>query len=109
MTAAKRAMPSLVREPRLRRDPVFHRDHREAAAPRLAGSGLTLHGPVEPWQPPRLFTPITKKRSVSTGLPGPDHVVPPADVARVVRVAARDVVRGVERVADQHRVRARRR
>ena len=28
-------------------------------------------GPVEPWQPPRLFTPITKKRSVSIALPGP--------------------------------------
>jgi hypothetical protein len=28
-------------------------------------------GPVDPKQLPRLFTPITKKRSVSTGLPGP--------------------------------------
>jgi hypothetical protein len=28
-------------------------------------------GPVDPWQPPTLFTPITKKRSVSIGLPGP--------------------------------------
>ena len=28
-------------------------------------------GPVEPWQPPRLFRPITKKRSVSIALPGP--------------------------------------
>ncbi len=43
-------------------------------------------GPVEPWQPPRLFTPITKKRSVSIALPGPDHVVPPADLLRAVRV-----------------------
>ena len=28
-------------------------------------------GTVEPKQEPRLLTPITKKRSVSTGLPGP--------------------------------------
>jgi hypothetical protein len=28
-------------------------------------------GPVEPKQLPRLLTPITKKRSVSTGMPGP--------------------------------------
>ncbi len=28
-------------------------------------------GPVDPWQPPRLFMPITKKRSVSIGFPGP--------------------------------------
>ena len=34
-------------------------------------AGFTLIGPVEPWQPPRLFTPMTKKRRVSSGLPGP--------------------------------------
>jgi hypothetical protein len=34
-------------------------------------SGLTCIGPVEPKQEPRLLTPMTKKRSVSTGLPGP--------------------------------------
>jgi len=28
-------------------------------------------GPVEPKQEPGLFTPMTKKRLVSTGLPGP--------------------------------------
>ena len=28
-------------------------------------------GPVEPKHEPRLFTPMTKKRSVSSGLPGP--------------------------------------
>ena len=28
-------------------------------------------GPVEPKHEPRLFTPMTKKRFVSTGLPGP--------------------------------------
>ncbi|MCY1310314.1 hypothetical protein D9M70_604920 [compost metagenome] len=34
-------------------------------------SGFTCMGPVEPKQDPRLLTPMTKKRSVSTGLPGP--------------------------------------
>jgi len=33
--------------------------------------GSMLIGPVEPKHEPRLFTPITKKRLVSSGLPGP--------------------------------------
>ena len=33
--------------------------------------GLILMEPLDPWQPPKLFTPMTKKRSVSRGLPGP--------------------------------------
>ena len=34
-------------------------------------AGSVLDGPVLPWQPPRLFTPTTKKRLVSMTLPGP--------------------------------------
>ena len=75
----------------------------------LPVAGFGDSGPVEPKQLPRLLTPTTKKRSVSSGLPGPDHVVPPADVVGVVRVVAGDVMRRVERMADEHRVRARRR
>jgi hypothetical protein len=37
----------------------------------LPVAGLVCIGPVEPKQEPRLLTPMTKKRSVSTGLPGP--------------------------------------
>src|SRR5262245_41143053 len=33
--------------------------------------GLRLDGPVDPMQPPRMLGQITKKRSVSIGLPGP--------------------------------------
>ena len=39
-------------------------------------AGSSDIGPVEPKQLPRLLMPMTKKRSVSTGLPGPtmfDH------------------------------------
>ena len=34
-------------------------------------AGLMCMGPVEPKQEPGLFTPMTKKRFVSTGSPGP--------------------------------------
>jgi hypothetical protein len=37
-------------------------------------AGLIDDGPVVPWQPPRRFGQMTKKRSVSTGLPGPTSV-----------------------------------
>jgi len=35
------------------------------------------------------------------------HVVPPADVLRVIRVDARDVMRRIERMTDEHRIAAR--
>ena len=96
-----------VGEPRLRVDPVLDGHQREVGAPGLAGRRVRpTAGPVEPKQLPRLLTPTTKKRSVSSGLPGPDHVVPPADVVGLVGVVAGDVVRGVERMADEHRVAA---
>src|SRR5438045_3494492 len=37
----------------------------------LPVAGSIDAGPVEPKQLPRLLTPITKKRAVSIGLPGP--------------------------------------
>ena len=40
----------------------------------LPVSGLMLAGPVEPMQPPSTLGQMTKKRSVSMGLPGPTMV-----------------------------------
>ena len=37
-------------------------------------AGLVCVGPVEPKHEPGLFTPMTKKRSVSSGLPGPTRL-----------------------------------
>jgi hypothetical protein len=41
-------------------------------------------------------------------LAGPDHVVPPTEVVRLAGIGAGNVMRSVQRVTDQHGVRARR-
>ena len=38
-------------------------------------------------------------------LAGTDHIVPPADVVGIVGIATCDVVRRIERMAHQHRIR----
>ena len=97
-----------VGEPRLRVDPVLDGDQRKIGAPRLRRSPDSIDsGPVEPKQLPRLLTPTTKKRSVSSGLPGPIMLSHQPTLSGSSGVEAGDVVRRVERVADQHRVAAR--
>ena len=41
----------------------------------LPVSGLISAGPVEPMQPPSTLAQMTKKRSVSIGLPGPTMLI----------------------------------
>ena len=71
ITAANCRDAEAVGQPRLRVDPVLDRDQRKVAPQGLPVAGSIDCGPVEPKQLPRLFTPMTKKRSVSSGLPGP--------------------------------------
>ena len=86
-------------------DPVFDRDHRESRRRRACRSpGSSVDGPVEPWQPPRLFTPMTKKRSVSIGLPGPIMLSHQPTLSGSSGVVAGDVMEAFERMADQDRV-----
>jgi hypothetical protein len=71
ITAANRVDAQHIGQARLRVDPVFDRDHREVGPVARPVAGLIDIGPVEPKQLPRLLTPTTKKRFVSSGLPGP--------------------------------------
>ncbi len=108
----RRPLPNaeMVGKPRLRVDPVLDGDQRKVGAPRLARSPDSIvSGPVEPKQLPRLLTPTTKKRSVSSGLPGPTMLSHQPTLSGSSFVEAGDVMRRVERVADEHRIGARRR
>ncbi|MNN33750.1 hypothetical protein D3C81_1475200 [compost metagenome] len=93
---------------RLRIDPVLHRHHREGRAIRLAGRGIHAHRPGRAEARTQVVDADDEEAVGVERLARTHHVVPPAQVARVVGVDAGDMVRGVERVAHQHRVGARR-
>ena len=71
MTAAKRAMPRWSASRAWVATQSSTVTTGKSAPHGLPVFGIDARGPVEPWQPPRLLTPTTKKRLVSTGLPGP--------------------------------------
>ena len=96
-----------VGEPRLRLDPVLHRHHREVRAPGLAGRRVDRRRPGRAEAAADVVRPDDEEAVGVERLAGSDQVVPPPDVVLVVLVKACHVVRGVERMAHQHRVRAR--
>jgi hypothetical protein len=72
-------MPKAIQQAGLRVDPVFHRHHWEVGAVDLRRCrDVRASGRWSRSSEPRLFTPMTKKRSVSTRLARANHVVPPA-------------------------------
>ena len=94
-----------VGEPRLRIDPVLDRDHRKVRAVGLAGLGVDAGGAGGAEAAAEIVHANDEESAGIERLARPDHVVPPADVFRIVGVKAGDVVGSVERVADQHGVR----
>ena len=70
----------------------------------LPVEGWVEAGPVVPMQAPSTLVQMTKKRSVSIGLPAADHRGPPA-LRAGDGVAIGDMLVGRERVADEHGVR----
>lgn len=87
---------------RLGVDPVFHRDHREARAVGLAGLRMRAHRAGRAEARAEVVDADDEEAVGVDRLARPDHVVPPADLA--LGMHARHVVRGVERVADEHGV-----
>ena len=97
-----------IGESRLRIDPVFDGDEREIGAPGFAGGRIRRERSGRAEAAAEIVDADDEEAVGVERLAGTDHVVPPADVVGIVRVVAGDVMRRVERMAHEHRVRRRR-
>ena len=101
-----------VDQARLRVDPVLDGDDREVAAVGAAVRGRIGVRARRPGRAEARAGVVDADDEEAVGverLAGADQVVPPALALRLAGVGAGDVVRGVERVADEHGVAAARR
>jgi hypothetical protein len=98
----------VVGEAALRLDPVLDRDHREVGAPGLAGGRIDRGRPGRAEAAADVIGADHEEAVGVERLAGADQVVPPADIGFFLFVKASHMMRGVERVAHQHRVGLRR-
>ena len=95
-----------VQQPGLGVDPVLHRDHRKVRAVDAAGVGVHVHRPGRAEARSQVVDADDEEAVGVHRLARADHGVPPALGALLAGVGAGDVVRRVERMADEHRVAA---
>ena len=93
-----------VEQRSLRIDPVFDRHHREVGAVDAAGRRVGVHGTGRAEARAQVVDADDEEAIGVEWLARADHVVPPAFRLLLTFVHARDVVRGIERMAHQHRV-----
>ena len=85
----------------LRVDPILDGNQRKVAAPRLPGTGIDRHRTARAEATAEVVDADDVETIGVERLAGTDHVVPPADVVRILGVEAGDVMRRVQRVADE--------
>src|SRR5699024_7025486 len=84
--------------------PVFHRQDGEVSPPRFAGSRVD-GGRAGGSETGTDVVDADDKETVGVdSLAGADHVVPPADVFRIIRVDSSDMVGRVQGVADEYSI-----
>ena len=91
-------------EARLRFDPVFHRHHRKIGAPWFSRRGIDGRRPGGAEATAEVIGADDEKAPGVQRLSRADEVVPPADVVRIFGVVAGDMMRGVQRMADENGV-----
>ena len=88
----------------MRVDPVFHGDERKIRAVRARSFGVDRQRAGRAKTRAEVVDADDKEPIRINRFARPDHVVPPADVLRLAGVNTGNVMRGIERVADQNRV-----
>ena len=94
----------VVGEARLGIDPIFDRDDGKIGAPRLSGRGVDRRRPGRAEAAAEIIDTDRKKTRRVDRLARTHHIVPPPLACRLAGVFPGDVVRRVERVADEDRV-----
>ena len=99
-----------VQQSGLRINPILHGDHRKISAVNFAGVRVKLHWPSGAKTRAKVVDANYKKLVGIDGFAGADHGVPPAfrpifDSTCIVKVHPGHMMRGIECVADQYRVR----
>ena len=95
-----------VHQPGLGVDPVLDRDDGKVGAPGAPGRRIDVHRPGRAEARTGIVHADDEEAVGVQRFAGSDEVVPPAFALRLPFVGAGDVVRGIQRVADQHRVAA---
>src|SRR4051812_43668367 len=100
--------PQVIGQPRLRFDPVLYGDHWELRSPRSSGARIDARRSGGAVATAEIIHTHYEELAGVERFAGTHQIVPPAQILRIVGIDARDVVRSVQRMADEHGVAARR-
>ena len=99
--------PQMIGQTRLRVDPIFNRHQWKVRAPRRASVRVDRQRPGGTVTAAQIIHAHHEKPLGIERLAGAYHVVPPAGVIGFVGIHAGRVMRRIQRMAHQHRIRAR--